>query len=368
MLRARGHEVRVAIRLNDQVAQWAEGIVRFAPHPGPPSREEARWYHAWLDQEPERWLIYVVRDFDGAAEYWKQVLEGLSPEDDPGRRKEAEKLRDDAAGWADHLPSKPAEAAERATWFGTGKPFIPPRAVTKLSGPWVRGIDPERANLTVHEPLEAPGSYVMLAGDKQPIALGRTLYSGGRWLAIANGAFLLNEAMVNPARRGLARRVLDWAGDEPNHVALVEGSFVLGGLEATPSLFALLKRLPVLRWVAIQLGLAGLLAALARAPRLGRPRAEPPSDSDRPAAHAEALGALLARVGDHQTARGLIESYRQWRHPRAAIAPPRTTGRAQPRLGRPAAPAPAPAAAPESGIVIIGTIPASASSTDAPTI
>lgn len=38
MLRDSGHEVRTAIRLNDELADWAEGIVRFAPYPGPPAR------------------------------------------------------------------------------------------------------------------------------------------------------------------------------------------------------------------------------------------------------------------------------------------------------------------------------------------
>ena len=41
MLRDSGHEVRTAIRLNDELADWADGIVRFAPYPGPPARDEA---------------------------------------------------------------------------------------------------------------------------------------------------------------------------------------------------------------------------------------------------------------------------------------------------------------------------------------
>ena len=48
MLRDSGHEVRTAIRLNDELADWARAIVRFAPYPGPPSREEAAWYRNWL--------------------------------------------------------------------------------------------------------------------------------------------------------------------------------------------------------------------------------------------------------------------------------------------------------------------------------
>ena len=62
------------------------------------------------------------------------------------------------------------------------------------------------------------------------------------------------------------------------------------------SIWALMRRIPSLRWVMIQAGLAALFAALARAPRLGRPRPDPPSGADRPAEHALALGTLLARA------------------------------------------------------------------------
>jgi hypothetical protein len=71
-----------------------------------------------------------------------------------------------------------------------------------------------------------------------------------------------------------------------------------------------------LRWVAIQLGVAGLVAALARAPRLGRPRPDPGSDADRPATHARAIGSLLARTGSVPEATELLDRYRRWRYPR----------------------------------------------------
>jgi hypothetical protein len=57
LLRQRGHTVRAAVRLTDELAEWAEGIVRFAPYPGPPEAEEAKWILNWLAEYPERWLI-----------------------------------------------------------------------------------------------------------------------------------------------------------------------------------------------------------------------------------------------------------------------------------------------------------------------
>ena len=82
-------------------------------------------------------------------------------------------------------------------------------------------------------------------------------------------------------------------------------------------------RIKTFRWVALHLGLFGLLACLARAPRLGRPSPDAPSDADRPAAHAEAVGALLERSRGAATARDLLETYRRWRFPRASQEPGR---------------------------------------------
>ena len=103
----------------------------------------------------------------------------------------------------------------------------------------------------------------------------------------------------------------------------------MGAVESSPSLWALLGRLPMLRWVAIQMAVAGVLAALARAPRLGRPRPDPDSGADRPAAHAEALGALLEKVRADPESHELLERYRTWRSPRTPREPTRHFGRAR---------------------------------------
>jgi len=327
MLRNDGHEVRAAIRLTDELADWAEGIVRFAPYPGPPPREEADWYREWLAREPDRWVIYVVGDFDATAEYWREILAQLPSTADPERRLEAEEERDRAAEWAEHRPPKAKESGDSKVWFKVETAWNPPRVLKKLSGPWATGIDASAAGLTTHEPLQKSGGRVLLMGDDQPFVLEKTVAGYGRLLVIANGSFLLNEPLVNSARRPLAESVVEWAGDDGRPIALVEGSFVMGGPQGPPSLWDLVKRLTALRWVAIQLSLAGLLAALARAPRLGRPKPDPASDADQPAAHARALGALLARTGSAHEAHDLLDRYRRWRYPRAqrdATTSPRT--------------------------------------------
>jgi hypothetical protein len=317
MFRGRGDDVRTAIRVNDELGYWAAGIVRFAPYPGPPSKEEADWFRDWLAASRHRWLVYVVYDFDATAEYWKEVRDGLpdSPER-AARQAEAEEKRAEAENWAGQLPPKAGTAADSARWFGVDSAWNPPRVCKQLSGPWAEGIDAAAAGLTLHEPLQSKHGSVLLEGDGKPFVLERLRTGEGRVLVIANGSFLLNEALAHHARRALAERVVAWTGSGGQQVALVEGTNLLGNRERSPTIWELLKRLPELRWAAIHLGLAGLIAALARAPRLGRPRPEAPSGVDRPAAHAEALGALLARSGAAAEATEILERYRRWRHPR----------------------------------------------------
>jgi hypothetical protein len=317
LLKNRGHEVRVAIRLNETVSTWSGGIVRFATYPGPPAEEEAAWLRAWLSDAPGRWLIYVVRDFDAAHEYWKNIAASPAVSDDPERKEEAEENRDKTADWVSGLPPKAKPAAAPVTWFAVDSPWAPPRICKQLGGPWAEGIDAAAAAISVHEPLKAANSQVLLKGDGKPLVVEKEIGEGTA-LFIANGSFLINEALANPARRPLAERVVEWADRGVTQVAIVEGSWLFQEAES-PTLWDLLKRIWAFRWVVFQVSVAALAATLARAPRLGRPRPPMPSASDRPAEHALALGALLKRAASPANARELLERYRRWRHPKASV-------------------------------------------------
>jgi hypothetical protein len=312
LLADRGYEVRAAIRLNDELAQWADGIVRFATYPGPPQKEEAKWYREWLAEDPARWLIYVVRDFDAEPEYWKELLDQRAGPAQEESRLEAQERHVESADWVSRLPRKATDAADPAQWFEVDTAITPPLVCTKLDGPWAEGIDAHAAALSLHEPLKTDRRCILLEGDGKPLVADKSKIDA-RILVIANGSFLLNEALVKPARRPLAERVADWPEGDGRQVALAEGPFLLENAEQQ-TIWTLFVRVPALRWVAIQLGLAGLCAALARAPRLGRPRPDPASGAERPAAHAEALGALLERAEASAEARDLLERYRLWRH------------------------------------------------------
>jgi hypothetical protein len=313
LFRALGHEVRTARRLTPELDDWAETIVRFAPRPGPPEREEAAWYSDWLDRDRDRTFVYVPRDYDARADYWTAVLERLPAGAASDERDRATRLRDAARNWPFNLPPPAKQTAGPEEWFAVENPKVNSAVVcTVLDGPWGHGIDAARAALPRHQTLKVVSETVLLAGDDQPLAIEWTRNRGSRVLVIASGAFLLNAALANPARRPLGLRVVNWAGEAPRKVAFVEGLSVLGDAPGPRSVFELLWVPPFGR-VAAQMLALGLAACLARAPRLGRPRPEPASDTDRPAAHAEALGALLYRAGQPAGARVPLEAYRQWR-------------------------------------------------------
>jgi hypothetical protein len=317
LLRRQGHQVRFSRRLTDELAGWAQVIVRFAAIPGPPDREEAAWYIDWLESGRDRDLIYVVRDYNAEAEYWDRVLARFSPETDALLRAEAEDRRNSARAWVDRLPEKTEEPADSSSWFAVDKALGSPAICKKLGGLWGHDLDPAEVALPVHEPI-APGSdHVLLSGDGHPLVVEWHVENGGNVLVVANGSFLLNLPLAIPARRPLAERTARWIGDEPRRIAFVSGSYPFGGPQGPPGLIEWITEDPTTRWVALQLALFGLIACLARAPILGRPRPEPAADVDRPAAHAEALGALLERGKNAEAARNLLAAYRRWRFPRA---------------------------------------------------
>jgi|GEM_PF-1462707 len=313
LFRDRGHTVRTAVRLSDELGEWADVIVRFSPRPGPPEEEEADWYFSWLSELGDRQMIYVVRDYSALADYWQEVLDHLPSSGADTERSRAKQLRDDAVSADSQKREWPKQVARPEDWFDLNRPKDPPTACKTLEGPWSEGVDPARARLSRHETFKVEAERVLLEGDGQALVMDWTLYNQSRVLAVANGSFLLNGALLLPARRPLASYTVDWVGEEPLNVAFVDGRAPLSSPSADPSVFALLKIHPF-GWVVAQFLLLGLAACLARAPRLGRARQEASTGEDRPVAHPEALGALLARAGDIGNARLILDAYRRWRN------------------------------------------------------
>jgi hypothetical protein len=317
--RQRG-EVRVTRRLNDEVAEWAQTIVRFAPYPGPPSEEEAAWYDEWLETAPGRQLIYVVRDFSAAAEYWDTILAELPPDGPSATRERYQraKARSTSGPFIPLVGAK--KVADPEDWFAL-EGDRPESTCKKLTGPWSAGLDTKVAAIPRHQTFKKGAERPLLECDGKPLVIWWSPSKGSRVLAIANASFLLNEPLTRKPRQALAMRVLDWVGPRAGRTVFVEGHSPAAD-HSPPGLFDILFVDPI-GWIGGHVIALGLIGGLAMAVRLGRPRGAPPSGADRPVAHAEALGELLARTSDLPSAQRQIDQYRRWRQ---QIAPSKTRG------------------------------------------
>ncbi|WP_435009983.1 hypothetical protein P12x_001202 [Tundrisphaera lichenicola] len=332
LLRDQKYEVRTAVRLTEALSDWADVLVRFSDHPGPPGVDEGRWMFEWLHGDSSRRLVYVVRDFDTEPEFWAATI-AAQPKDAPAKlldrlNKNLEESRD----WASRLPPGPKKPASESEWFAVDPKPGQPSECRDLGGPWADGIDVKRAAIAKHEGFVVDEEFVpvLLKGDGAPLAITWTLGNDSRVLAIANGSFLLNASLLNRDRRPLTGKVLNWIGPGPGHVAFVEGDRLLADLDEsgspTSSPFHLFQVDPFGR-ISAHVLIFLFLLAMAGAVTLGRPLPEPPSGIEKPSAHPEALGHLLARTGRADTARALLDAYRRWRpHPanpgRSAPPPP----------------------------------------------
>ncbi|MEW4568080.1 DUF4350 domain-containing protein [Tautonia sp. JC769] len=326
LLRDRGHEVRAARRLNDELGGWAETIVRFLPEPGGVTQEEADWYFDWQMSGYGRRLILVCRDGGAEAEYWQGALDALPADAPESQRDRIEERLARASDWVSEGPPPGFQLADPDLWFRFDEQVGVPGPSKTLGGPWAEGVEPGAAALPLHRALEisSPAEVPLLTGDDD-----RVLAMDWSWedaiededpsavLVVANGSFLLNAAVVPHARRPLTMRVADWVGSSGRKVAFVEGAFLLGAESAMPTPWQVIRQVPELGIVAGHFLMLALIAALAHAVILGRPRAAPSSGADQPRMHAEALGNLLARIGSDRAARSLLTTYRRWRRPQA---------------------------------------------------
>lgn len=326
LLRDRGHEVRVAVRLTDELSEWAEVIVRFAPRPGPPEKDEAAWYDQWLAESYDVRLIYIPADYNALKEYWTTALEQLPASATERERERIAEAMDapNEEPWRTSATSTPAPADR---WFAV-RSEKPSSVCKKLEGPWAEGVVAQDAALTRHETIKVEDENVLLRGDDEPLVVSWSPDEGSHVLVIASGTFLLNLPITRPARWPLVARTIDWieatdyaveavpgraANTRPKRIAFVEGSNLDSEPRTMPSVFSLLKIDPF-GFIAAHVVVLGLAGCLAWAPRLGRPRAAAPSEAERPVAHPEALGALLERTRRAEEARSLLEAYRRWRH------------------------------------------------------
>jgi hypothetical protein len=309
MMRQRGHQLFSWPRLSPHLAQRADTIVWFPDDTEPPSKDVQHWLEDWLNIQPGRTLVYVLRDFDAELQYWDAV-HGAAPAD---QQRLIAKQRTHALNAQDR--GRIAAPTHHA-WFHTDE-VRRARIVRELNGHsrWLKGIDVAKTHIEVNARLHVRPEAVPVLGSDAGVLVSQQILGRGQLILVANGSFLLNLPLVNHEHRKLAGRLIDVLGPGIRNVAFLESSPGGPPIEkdapqaGPPSGLALFGVWP-LNWILGHLVALGMLYAFSRWPIFGPariPAPEPASDFGR---HVAALAEHLRRTGDEAYAQTQVERFR----------------------------------------------------------
>ena len=100
------------------------------------------YLESWLTNAPGRTLIYIGRDYNGAVDFWEQVIVSASPEQRIELRRKLAELK------SDHTMRRIYETLEsnddeELPWFRYELRDKPDVDESTLGGNWSRGLDTE---------------------------------------------------------------------------------------------------------------------------------------------------------------------------------------------------------------------------------
>ena len=198
-----GHQVSTRRTLITSSMERVQTIVWFPDDVDAPSDEVCSWFDDWLAADEDRTLVYVGRDFDAADFYWKKMAPQVSPSQQKAYR--------DRVGSEQSLrPPVVPDESMHCPWFAIDG--VIPGDLHRLTGPWSQGIDGSKTELYLKERLapNMPVRELLAAGGDVMAWTARPSHSdGGALIAVANGSFLLNLALVNHEHRKLAGKLIE---------------------------------------------------------------------------------------------------------------------------------------------------------------
>jgi hypothetical protein len=322
LFRQSGHRVSVSRRLGDLVEN-ADVVVWVPNDSDLPRRTVTRYFDSWLTQQPGRRLIYVVKDYQGALDYWQQMA-ATSPDDVVTQRELARAItRADVFGEA--LP-----LAGDCDWFRLERTVPSERQVDGGDWKWLFTIDDSnerrpRAVTRTHifprdddvalseDVVEVSDRWIPLLsdGDQTLVAEYRRNHWGdSRVVAFSSGAWLLNLPLAKPDNRLIAEQLVNECASANRIVFLetgADGPTISDGKSRHHALEAFTVR--PFNSILLHLTVLGMFFCCAVFPIFGRPQPVVEvvrSDFRR---HVVALGELLARTGDVDYARARRDYY-----------------------------------------------------------
>jgi hypothetical protein len=335
MFKQAGHEVSSRTVLITGSMDDVQTLVWFPDDYAAPRKEVCEWLNTWLADGEFRTLVYVGRGFDAAPKYWRAMSQRVGT--DERRRYYARQLRasaqaEDRVRDAQSLAKREPKEFECA-WFTT-EPNLAGNKKDKIAGPWARGIDPAKADLQLSGPFKPAGRATALLRDdyslyawSAPANYRRD--NGSKLIVVANGAFLLNEPLVNHEHRKLAGKLIETVGNnEPGRLVFLESG--PGGPPVDPpgggSALARLFGAWPLNVILLHLAVLGIIFCFARWPIFGRPKNPPAETTSDFGKHVDAVSELLRRTHDRGYALDHLPEDAEGAKAEASGAPARPAG------------------------------------------
>lgn len=308
VLESRGHEVKAAWGLDEEVFDSAHVIIRLADRPGPPGSEEAKWYDGWLLSDNTNLLIYAPGRADWTVNYWQQAVEKPDPSWDEDRKSAYKRNLNRARTRSDLRKPAAKNPPQSPAWFKTekidnGKVVMP---IFEWFGEW----SGEGMVWPVKEVLNFPPGHSLLKYREKPVV---TEY--GQRLYLANAGFFLNGGLVHPGNRQLTEKLIDWLEEQHPDclVVIVAGDDPMADPDEGNALWKFLTTWPS-STLAAHLIILGLLGCWCRAIRRGPAREPETRQWQQFSLHAKAVGRLLEKSSDLQSAAtDTFERYAKWR-------------------------------------------------------
>jgi len=305
----------------------------------------------WLNEKPDRTIVYVGRAFESDREYWDKIIPDIPDE----ASKHRAKTRRDAATFElrhfldrdDPSVKHKVESKEKIepeeenkkkkSKKDDDKTKIEPKkndifqmqplkeefVVRSLSGKenWIHGIDVDKIQWSLFEdllPVEDGNNdfETLLESEGHQIAIS-TKFQKGRLICVNNGGFLLNYQLINHEHRKLANRLIHEFGDTPKKIfflysghEIVEIQWVEERVSSFDMVIQFLQIWPfsVIFW---QFILLGIIFCFYQWPIFGRPKKLPQKEHVNFGEHITAYADLLSSTGDEAFVKKQVEQHQK---------------------------------------------------------
>lgn len=307
ILREMGHEVRFAQGANDEVADFADVIIRCSNRSGPVPADEAEWLDGFLNITPGGAVVYAPNDANMLFEYWNAAEVQAEKTSQPElakmykRRKEsAQAAIESAAESTDKVEPAPnwfQVVGDRQTRYEPGKNWQGPLAFDDIQ--W-----------NLHQTLDDKNGEVLLSCSK-----GAAIIRRGPRIFLANAGLLLNAGLVDGSRRKLLDHLLDEIPltDEPRYIVILIGADIFESGDSANALWRFLTTWPTSA-LASHLVLIGLVGCWYKAIRRGAVRRIVSENWTLLSNHARAVGQILVQSeGFEQKSAEVLQKYAGWR-------------------------------------------------------